>query len=69
MDRYHAGKNVVPVSVNLSWMDFYDEKIMEDILDKCKNNDLEEKLIRLEVTETSYAAMGESLARNSGQLC
>ena len=32
MDRYHAGKNVVPVSVNLSWMDFYDEKIMEDIL-------------------------------------
>lgn len=42
MDRYHAGKNVVPVSVNLSWMDFYDEKIMEDILDKCKNNDLEE---------------------------
>ena len=45
MDRYHAGKNVVPVSVNLSWMDFYDEKIMEDILDKCKNNDLEEKLI------------------------
>lgn len=63
MDRYHAGKNVVPVSVNLSWMDFYDEKIMEDILDKCKNNDLEEKLIRLEVTETSYAAMGES--RNS----
>lgn len=27
------------------------------------NNDLEEKLIRLEVTETSYAAMGES--RNS----
>lgn len=63
MDRYHVGKNVVPVSVNLSWMDFYDEKIMEDILDKCKNNDLEEKLIRLEVTETSYAAMGES--RNS----
>lgn len=63
MDRYHAGKNVVPVSVNLSWMDFYDEKIMEDILDKCKNNDLKEKLIRLEVTETSYAAMGES--RNS----
>ena len=63
MDRYHAGKRVVPVSVNLSWMDFYDEKIMEDILDKCKNNDLPEKLIRLEVTETSYAAMGES--RNS----
>lgn len=63
MDRYHAGQKVVPVSVNLSWMDFYDEKIMEDILDKCKNNDLPEKLIRLEVTETSYAAMGES--RNS----
>lgn len=63
MDRYHAGKRVVPVSVNLSWMDFYDEKIMEDILDKCKNNNLPEKLIRLEVTETSYAAMGES--RNS----
>lgn len=63
MDRYHADKSIVPVSVNLSWMDFYDEKIMEDILDKCKNNDLKEKLIRLEVTETSYAAMGES--RNS----
>ena len=61
--RWHHSEITVPVSTNLSWMDFYDEKIMEDILDKCKNNDLEEKLIRLEVTETSYAAMGES--RNS----
>ena len=45
--RYQSDKITVPVSTNLSWMDFYDEKIMEDILDKCKNNDLEEKLIRL----------------------
>lgn len=28
-ERYEKNKFVVPVSVNLSWMDFYDEAMME----------------------------------------
>ena len=51
------GAPTVPVSVNLSWIDFYDEitmnSVMEDI--SAMNDDLE--MLRYEVTETSWAAM------------
>ena len=57
MDRYHAGKNVVPVSVNLSWMDFYDETIMNWLEKKCADASMPSGLCRMEITETSYAAI------------
>lgn len=61
-DRCEQNKFVVPISVNLSWMDFYDEVMMEKILkemDRFKEND-RERMARFEITETSYAAIKEN---------
>ncbi len=61
-DRCENNKFVVPISVNLSWMDFYDEIMMEKILkemDRFKEND-RERMARFEITETSYAAIKEN---------
>lgn len=61
-NRCEQNKFVVPISVNLSWMDFYDEAMMEKILkemDRFKEND-RERMARFEITETSYAAIKEN---------
>lgn len=58
--RYEKGEKVVPVSVNLSWMDFYDEEIMNWILNKPEDDFVSNQLMRFEITETSYAALGEN---------
>ena len=50
---YAEGIPVVPVSVNLSWMDFYDEEMLELL----KSDAIKKGDIRLEITETSYAAL------------
>lgn len=58
-DRCENNKFVVPISVNLSWMDFYDEIMMEKILkemDRFRENG-REHMARFEITETSYAAI------------
>ncbi len=61
-DRCENNKFVVPISVNLSWMDFYDEIMMEKILkemDYFRENG-REHMARFEITETSYAAIREN---------
>lgn len=61
-DRCENNKFVVPISVNLSWMDFYDEIMMQKILkemDRFKENG-REHMARFEITETSYAAIREN---------
>ena len=61
-DRCENNKFVVPISVNLSWMDFYDEIMMEKILkemDRFRENG-REHMARFEITETSYAAIKEN---------
>ena len=61
-DRCENNKFVVPISVNLSWMDFYDEIMMEKILkemDHFRENG-REHMARFEITETSYAAIKEN---------
>lgn len=61
-DRCENNKFVVPISVNLSWMDFYDEIMMEKILkemDRFRENS-REHMARFEITETSYAAIREN---------
>ena len=61
-DRCENNKLVVPISVNLSWMDFYDEIMMEKILkemDRFRENG-REHMARFEITETSYAAIREN---------
>lgn len=57
--RREAGLSVVPVSVNLSRIDFYDEEMMEQIMTALKNGDFPGGITRFEVTESSYAAMEE----------
>lgn len=58
--RFEHGQHTVPVSVNLSWMDFYDTNLMDDILEVTKDECHCLKAIRYEVTETSYAALEEN---------
>lgn len=61
-DRCENNKFVVPISVNLSWMDFYDEIMMEKILkemDRFRENG-REHMARFGITETSYAAIREN---------
>lgn len=61
-DRCENNKFVVPISVNLSWMDFYDEIMMEKILkemDRFRENG-REHMARFEIMETSYAAIREN---------
>ena len=61
-DRCENNKFVVPISVNLSWMDFYDEIMMEKILkemDRFREKG-REHMARFEITETSYAAIREN---------
>ena len=55
--RYQSDKITVPVSTNLSWMDFYDETIMNWLEKKCADVSMPSGLSRMEITETSYAAI------------
>lgn len=55
--RYQSDKITVPVSINLSWMDFYDETIMNWLEKKCADASMPSGLCRMEITETSYAAI------------
>lgn len=54
---YTEGFPMVPVSVNLSWMDFYDDGMMDRLLKIFRGQDLRKGDMRLEITETSYAAL------------
>lgn len=58
--RLDVHQLVVPVSVNLSWQDFYDDHLMDQIMTLTKNNDLPEGLINFEVVETSMAALEQN---------
>lgn len=55
-ERYKTGQTVVPVSVNLSRIDFYDETVMTEILDYLDKKELPSWTTRFEITETSYAS-------------
>lgn len=52
-----AGVPVVPVSVNLSWMDFYDDDMLTRLMEIYRRGELRQGDLRLEITETSYAAL------------
>ena len=58
--RLQAGKVVVPVSVNLSWMDFYDTSMVEWLRREMDSEIFPEGIFRYEITETSYAAVAET---------
>ena len=59
--RRHQQKILtVPISVNLSWMDFYDNSMMGWLREEFVSPAEEEVTLRYEITETSYAALEEN---------
>lgn len=58
-ERYHMGQTVVPVSVNLSRIDFYDEVLMSEIFKFLEQEEIPSWMTRFEITETSYASLEE----------
>lgn len=58
-ERKRDDKVSVPISINLSWMDFYDEKIIGWIIEELKNLREQDIRTRIEITETSYAAINQ----------
>lgn len=53
--RLDEGKEVVPVSINVSRVDFYNQQLCENIIRILDKYGLEKRLLRLEVTESSYS--------------
>ena len=50
----------VPVSVNLSRVDFYDEHMLKAIFAVLHSESIPKKMMSFEITETAYAAMEEN---------
>lgn len=53
--RAEAGKNTVPVSINVSRVDFYNQNLCRDILEIMKRHHIASEQIKIEVTESAYS--------------
>ena len=60
--RVKDHKKFVPISVNLSWQDFYDDHLMDEVLTLSKSADLPEGLVNFELVESSIAALEQNVA-------
>jgi diguanylate cyclase (GGDEF)-like protein len=58
----NRGMTFVPVSVNLSRQDFYNEHLMNDILNLSRKSALPKGAVNYEVTETSVAVLRQNCA-------
>lgn len=58
--RFHEGKRIVPVTVNLSRMDLMDNNIMDKIRQDVKTSKLPKENFRYEITESAYAEINET---------
>lgn len=58
-----AGMDVVPVSVNVSRMDIFNEKFVETITNLTKRYDIPPRLLRLEITESAYMKNSEQVIK------
>lgn len=52
--RMKSGEKLVPVSVNVSRVDFFATTLMDDLDEIVANHDLPRELLRIEVTESAY---------------
>ncbi len=57
--RYQEGKPLVPVSVNLSRVDFFDTRLIEEAKKIYSDLPFPASMIKLEVTESAYAGIEE----------
>jgi len=58
-ERIARGCFAVPVSVNLSRMDFYDNRVMTAIMEDVEQSPLPKGFTRFEVTESAFASLSE----------
>ncbi len=54
-DRHAKGDHIVPVSMNLSKMDFYDNNMLSEVMNDVNLTPLPVDFTRFEMTETAYA--------------
>lgn len=54
-DRLDQGLSTVPVSVNVSRVEFYNPTLCEDIRDIAKSHNVSPDLVKIEITESAYA--------------
>lgn len=66
--RSGEDKRIVPVSTNLSRMDFYDREMMSALLDGIANASISASYLRKELTESSYVSFTESQGDALGKL-
>ncbi len=59
--RRQAGKRIVPVSVNLSRVDFYNINLLKDIMALLKKYKLDADCLRIEITESAYMDQPQEL--------
>ncbi len=64
-DEYHA---TIPVSVNVSRIDFYDPHLVENLIEIVQTSGIEAKDLHLEVTESAYADNATQLVDVINQL-
>ncbi len=55
-------RDKIRISLNLSWQDFYDHKMMDDIITYSEDMSISKGSINYEVTETSIAALEQNCA-------
>lgn len=60
-ERKKAGKAIVPVSVNLSRIDFYNSSLLEDIHGLLLQYELDTDCLKLEITESAYMDQPQEL--------
>lgn len=66
--QLEQGEIVVPVSVNVSRVDFYNQHLYEDIVEIVERNEIDRKYLRIEVTESAYADNPQQLINIVGNL-
>lgn len=55
LDRWRKeGKDIIPISVNISRIDFYMPSLVDTICDLCHKYDIPYRYIQLEITESAY---------------
>lgn len=57
--RMRASKHVVPIDVNVSWVDFGDINYVNNLIDHLKDKEVTTDMCRYEITETTIAELSE----------
>ena len=58
--RLRSGKHIVPIDVNVSWVDFGDVKYVSGLIELLNDKEVSTDMCRYEITETTIAELSES---------